>query len=72
MYALSIILLLITAVIGVFSLARPELCSVAIITGILGALLYTAAGRARKRRDDDRRAQAIIEAIQRGQQPPTR
>lgn len=67
MYILSILLLILTAILGVFALAAPApLCVPAIITGLIGALLFVAAGRAQQREREDARTQAIVDAIRRG------
>ena len=70
--ALAGIFGLMTLVFLMLGLGNDLFCLAALIPGILGALCAAAYGRERRRKEEDARTRAIIEAYQRGQYPPPR
>ena len=66
---IALVLVVIAGVTGVLGLAgggrSTNLCFAALIAGIVGALVWASASRAKQRAAEDARTQAIVEALQR-------
>lgn len=70
---IALILVVIAGVTGVLGFAgggrSTGLCLTALLTGIIGALIWANASRARQRQLEDARTQAIVDAVRRGDEP---
>lgn len=69
MFTIAFVLVVIAGVTGTLGIAgvgsSTNLCFAALITGIVGALIWASATRAKQRAVEDARTQALVDAIRR-------